>query len=325
MDILHIILPVFAIIVTGWLLRAINYITDSMAEQMYVFARRVAAPALLLFSLGSVSFGQIWYWDYVGVFGVVTFGVFIVVAYLATVMMKKSFNRVACGAFACMVGNAAFFGLPFLYGIFGRRAMVPAAVTMLILLVMYAVVVFILEMAGSKRSFENAIRKAGTVLFTEIVVIAAIIGILYSLTGLPIPDGVAKYLRFFEVSFVAVALFAFGAQINFKNFAKECSEEFFPMVWKVAVMPALMLWVSWAFKIQAMWAVVGILVSAMPTAFIAQVLTKAYGKDKQKSVVERVGRISRVTAVCGLVALFFWLLILAHLYPSEFRFTRSFY
>lgn len=316
---MSIILPIFAIIITGWLLRTMNYVSDAFAEQLRNFACCIGAPALLLFSLGSVSFDQIWYWEYVGVFGVVTLGVFLILAYLATVVMKKSFNRVACGAFAVTVSRIGLFGLPFLYGIFGRRAMVPAALTLIMAYLIYAVVVFIFEIRHSKTGFEGALRKAGCAFFCNCLIIASIIGILYSLTGFSIPDGVAKYLRFFEVAFVPVALFAFGAQLDFKGFAKDFTSEFWPVVWKLAVMPALILWVGYSFGIHPTWLVVGVLLSGVATSHRALSLGKTYSKDGKKTASDRLARIYKVTSVCSVVTLFFWLLILANMFPGEFR------
>ena len=48
MEIADMVLPVFAIIVTGWLAGGLGYISRSMADGLVHFAYNVAMPALLV-------------------------------------------------------------------------------------------------------------------------------------------------------------------------------------------------------------------------------------------------------------------------------------
>jgi malonate transporter and related proteins len=51
MEIADLVLPVFAIIVTGWLAGALGYISQSLADGLVHFAYNVAMPALLFVTI----------------------------------------------------------------------------------------------------------------------------------------------------------------------------------------------------------------------------------------------------------------------------------
>jgi len=310
-----IILPIFAIIVSGWILRHFKCVSDELAQQLMHFVRRIAMPLLVANAFAMTSWGDIWNWEYIGAFGIPVFGMFIIVMYFLSVVKKQNRAHAAARShFMCVGSDVNIFGLAFLYGIFGRKMMVSGALTYLMIFAVFSIAIGLMEMKRS--TTDEGVRTALRTFFFNTLVIGAIVGMLYSLTGWSIPLGVTKYLVMFEYAMVATALFATGILIDFTSFQKTISKHWFAYFWKFVVMPFIVFWVMYTYGIDPMWAVVGIYVAAFPCPFQALDLTIKYVKDKQLSdcLIDFV----ETSIPISIILLFFWSMVIYAYYPSVF-------
>ncbi len=215
MAIISIILPVFVIIILGWLFRSWNLIKKDAVRSYYLFVRFVAAPALLLLSLGSASFDNIWNWKYIVCFSASVIGLFIVTTYVLRVIMRKPLVQSSFLAAVISTSNVGYLGLPILYGVFGRKAIVPAALAIVIQMIILAIAVFMFEVSKQEReAVHKAFNKAVRFFFLHPLMIAIIVGVLYSLTAFPMPAALAKFLHLLELAVIPVALFTVGFQVD---------------------------------------------------------------------------------------------------------------
>jgi predicted permease len=64
MEVAELVLPVFAIIVTGWLAGGLGYISRSLADGLVHFAYNVAMPALLFVTIAQETARNLLEWRF---------------------------------------------------------------------------------------------------------------------------------------------------------------------------------------------------------------------------------------------------------------------
>src|SRR6185437_12971023 len=69
MEVADLVLPVFAIIVTGWLAGWLGYVSRSLADALVHFAYNVAMPALLIVTIAQESARSFLEWRFLLAFG----------------------------------------------------------------------------------------------------------------------------------------------------------------------------------------------------------------------------------------------------------------
>ena len=69
MEIAGLVLPVFAIIVTGWLAGWLGYVSRSLADALVHFAYNIAMPALLVVTIAQEKAGNLLEWRFLLAFG----------------------------------------------------------------------------------------------------------------------------------------------------------------------------------------------------------------------------------------------------------------
>ena len=323
MEVVTVFLPVFAVIILGWLFKSWKFVDATVSEGLYRFARRVAGPALLLLSMGSASWYSIWQWEFVAIIGIPLITLFVIFMYFFKMMTKDGVNASAVSALSLLVSNVGFYGLALMYGIFGRRAMVPMAFAIVIMMAMCAICVMVMN--GSKAKGYGAGIQAGLkCFFRDGFIIAIIIGGLYSLSGLMIPAGIAKFLHFLEIAFAPVMLFSIGMTLDARVLEKSFKDIWLAMLIKLVAFPLLIIWICCAYNYTGIWAITAIIIAALPTGHNCCKLAKA-SSDKKNRFHHMISAMVESTNVAAIVTVFVWLVILAQIFPAEFGRNLSFF
>src|SRR5262245_3988177 len=216
MEVADLILPVFAIIVTGWLAGWLGYISRSLADGLVHFAYNVAMPALLFFTIAQEPAGKLLEWRFLLAFGGGSLLCFALV-FLAvrTGWNRGRASRTMYGMTAAMTITGCV-ALPILHSIYGQPAVLPAAIaTVFVAAVMFPATVVLLE-SERRGAHDRAARPA--VLAKQIVgnpmVLSTMIGLAWAITGLPIPAPIAAYMNIFAGALTPCALFAIGLGLS---------------------------------------------------------------------------------------------------------------
>src|SRR5215510_12829658 len=105
MEVAGLVLPVFAIIVTGWLAGWSGYISRSLADGLVHFAYNVAMPALLVVTIAQEPAANLLEWRFLAAFGGGTMLGFALVYFAARL---GAFSSEACHrAFDPVVGTGS--------------------------------------------------------------------------------------------------------------------------------------------------------------------------------------------------------------------------
>jgi malonate transporter and related proteins len=149
MKVADLVLPVFAIIVTGWLAGWLGYISRSLADGLVHFAYNVAMPALLFVTIAQEPARSLLEWRFLFAFG----GGSILCFMLVFLAVRAGSGHEVAGStmygMAAAMTNTGFVALPILHSIYGQPAVLPAAVaTVFVAAVMFPTTVILLESGG---------------------------------------------------------------------------------------------------------------------------------------------------------------------------------
>ena len=152
MEIPNLVLPVFAVIVTGWLAGALGYISQSLADGLVHFAYNVAMPALLLVTIAQEPASHLLEWRFLLAFGGGSMLCFALVFLAVRVGWGRELASSTIYGMTAAMTNTGFVALPILHAIYGQPAVLPAAIaTVFVATVMFPATVVLLESEGRGR------------------------------------------------------------------------------------------------------------------------------------------------------------------------------
>ena len=199
MQVASLVLPVFAIIVTGWLAGWLGYISRSLADGLVQFAYNVAMPALLIVTIAQEPARNLLEWRFLLAFGGGSMLCFAMVFMAVRAGWGRDLASSTMYGMTASMTNTGFVALPILHSIYGQPAVLPAAVaTVFVAAAMFPATVILLEGA---RDAAGGPSKRTAMLAKQIalnpMVLSTLIGLAWAILGWPIPAPVKAYLNIF--------------------------------------------------------------------------------------------------------------------------------
>src|SRR6202521_2117167 len=125
MRIADLILPVFAVIVTGWIVGYTGYISRALSDALIHFAYNIAMPALLIVTIAQEPARSLLAWRFLIAFGGGSLLCFVLVFVVARAVGRPGLAGSAVQGWAASMTNTGFVGLPILQATYGARAVLP--------------------------------------------------------------------------------------------------------------------------------------------------------------------------------------------------------
>jgi malonate transporter and related proteins len=310
MEVAALVLPVFAIIVTGWLAGWLGYISRSLADGLVHFAYNVAMPALLFVTIAQEPARNLLEWRFLLAFG----GGSILCFALVFLTVRAGWGRdlassTVYGMTAAMT-NTGFVALPILHSIYGQPAVLPAAVaTVFVAAVMFPVTVVLLERA------RGDVRKSSgrtVLLMKQIVlnpmVLSTLIGLAWAIAGLPIPAPVAAYLNILAAALTPCALFAIGLGLSVEGIRSNFTPSIVLAAVKLAIMPLMVYGLCVALHLNPLYTIAAVVCAAVPTAKTMYILAHEYKVEEPL-----VGATVSITTMLSVASLLGWIYIVSGL------------
>lgn len=209
-------ISVFLLMVLGLALRKIGWIDEAFASRMNKFVFRVPLPVLLFQDLATVDFYEMWDGRFVLFCFAVTF-LGIVIAGLLSLLLK---NRRIQGEFiqASYRSSAALLGIAFIQNIYGSAGIAPLMIIGSVPLYnIMAVTVLSFFSPERKKLDAGTVKKTWKGIVTNPIIIGILIGMLWSLLRLPLPEIVAKTVSSIGATATPLGLMAMGASFDFRK------------------------------------------------------------------------------------------------------------
>ena len=119
------LMPVFAVIVTGWLAGALGYVARDLSDALIHFAYNVAMPALLIVTIAHEPARSLLAWRFLIAFGGGSLVCFAIVFAWLRALRGQGLAEAAMQGWAASMTNTGFVALPVLQATYGRRRCCP--------------------------------------------------------------------------------------------------------------------------------------------------------------------------------------------------------
>lgn len=304
------ILPVFAVIVTGWIVGYTGYLSRTLSDALIQFAYNIAMPALLIVTIAQEPSHSLINWRFMVAFGGGSLVCFVLVLGIMSIGASRSLASRTMYGMAASMTNTGFVALPVLQAIYGQRAVLPAAIaTVFVAVVMFPIAVILLEL--DRRGTDNS-RTAPMATVRQIVlnpmVISTLIGMLCSVLNLRLPRPVATYLDVFADALTPCALFAIGLGLSIEGLRANVGRASLLSAVKLVVMPLLVYGLSLGLGLDPLYTIAAVICAAVPTAKTVYILAGKY-RSEEMMVASTVS----MTTLASVVSLVVWMYALSGL------------
>ena len=315
MDVAALILPVFAVIVTGWVAAQVGYVSRALSDGLIHFAYNVAMPALLIVTIAQEPARSLLAWQFLIAFGGGSFVCFALAFALARALGGKSLAGPSMQGWAASMTNTGFVALPILQATYGPRAVLPAAIaTVFVAVVMFPAAVILQELDPDKARDARIepVALARHVIVNPLV-LSALIGVAWAAFGAPMPGPVSAYLHIFADALTACALFAIGLAVSTEGLRAHFGRSALLTLVKLLIMPLVVFGLSVAVHLDALYTTAAVVCAGVPTAKTVYILAGEYRCEEQL-----VAATVSMTTLCSIATLILWIYALAQFSPLGF-------
>jgi len=298
------ILPVFAVIVTGWIVGYTGYLSRALSDALIHFAYNIAMPALLIVTIAQEPGHSLINWRFLVAFGGGSLLCFILVFGITSIQVPRSLaNRTMYGMAASMT-NTGFVALPVLQAIYGPRAVLPAAIaTVFVAVVMFPAAVILLEL-GQRNAHGSPTAPMVTVrhVVANPMVISTLIGMLLSVLDLRMPGPVTAYFGILADALTPCALFAIGLGLSIDGLRANIGRASLLSLVKLIIMPLIVYGLSMSLGLDPLYTIAAVICAAVPTAKTVYILAGEY-RCEEMMVASTVS----MTTLASVISLVVWL------------------
>jgi malonate transporter and related proteins len=298
------ILPVFAVIVTGWVVGYTGYVSRALSDALIHFAYNIAMPALLIVTIAQEPGHSLINWRFLVAFGGGSLLCFILVLGIMSIHVSRNLASRTMYGMAASMTNTGFVALPVLQAIYGQRAVLPAAIaTVFVAVVMFPIAVILLEL-GQRDTDGSRTAPMATVKHVVLnpMVISTLIGMLLSLLGLRMPGPVTAYLGILADALTPCALFAIGLGLSIDGLRANLRRASLLSSVKLLIMPLIVYGLSVSLGLEPLYIIAAVICAAVPTAKTVYILAGEY-RCEEMMVASTVS----MTTLASIISLVVWL------------------
>jgi len=309
-QIAELILPVFAVIVSGWIAGYSGYLSRSTADALIHFAYNIAMPALLIVTIAQEPGRSLINWRFLAAFGGGSLLCFFAVFGVMSIGASRSVASRTMYGMAASMTNTGFVALPILQAIYGERAVLPAAIaTVFVAVVMFPLAVILLEVRPRDGQGSRAVPML-TVKHVVLnpLVISTVVGMLLSVLGLRMPAPFTAYFGILAGALTPCALFAIGLGLSLEGLRANVKQASLLSVVKLVVMPLIVCGLCALLRLEPLYTIAAVICAAVPTAKTVYILAGEYQCEEMM-----VASTISMTTVGSLASLVIWIYALAKL------------
>jgi malonate transporter len=312
LSILVIVLPIFALILAGWGARRSGVLGPNATGELNRFVVHLALPALLFDIVAGAHWQALWQPGFIGAVGLAAGIVF-----AGTVLVRVRRHGLADAAvdgLNAAYANNGFIGFPLAAAVFGRVALAPTLIAVILTVcILFAIALILIEVGvqagapgGAGRG--RMIARVATSVGRNPLVIAPAAGALVLASGVAMPVPVETFLKLLGGAASPCALVALGLFLAEKRATAP------PPVRAVAGLVALKLIavpaLTWllatrVFALSAPMTHIAVLLAALPTGtgpfMVAEYYRREAGLTARVVLVSTVLSLATITAYLAMV------------------------
>lgn len=300
--------PVFALMVLGWVLKRIGFLTDEFTRVADKLVFHLALPSMLFLDIAQMDPSQLLDGKFVVFSAAVTLVSILLIWLLARLLMK---HREQVGAFVqgAYRSSAAILGSALIANVYGDAGYAPLMILASVPLYnIFAVLILVLESGGDRQQGGAGLKRAAINVCKNPIILGIVLGVPFALLKLPLPAMVTKTVSMAGQLATPLALLAIGAGFVWQNAKQKALPTTVAALTKLVFLPAvfLPLAVLLGFRNEQLMAILIMLGS--PSTPSGYIMAKQMGADSQLA-----SGIVVLTTVLASVTITGWIFLLRSL------------
>jgi hypothetical protein len=307
--ILAIVVPVFGLILIGWLAETSGYLGEGSGRVLAQFAFKVAMPAFLFKAMLSAKTPDGSPLALLAAYFGGTLAVWVVASWISRLALGRPRDDTAAVAMGATFGNTVMLGIPLALTAFGPEAAAPMAL------------IIAFETPGlwvlATLQMEWALRREGAGgaasvwqmlgdLALNPIILAMVLGLTWRWSSLELPGVAARLLDLLSQAAVPTALFALGQTLATYRIRGEVATLSVIAVCKLVLYPVVVyLLATHVFELPPLWLGIAVLLAAMPVGANAFLFAARY--DRVVPAISGALAVSTAIAVLSVSAVLYLL------------------
>lgn len=277
--ILDIILPVFGIVLIGYVAARSGAFPEAAGRGLAFFVFNFAIPPMLFRSMAAQTLPDPIEWSFLASYFGAGFIVCAVGALLTKALFRRNFAEAVIGGATGGVANVVLMGVPLALTTFGEAATFP-----IFLLVAFNAPVLIIITTlliegrhGGARNLRDLPLRLAKSLVTNPIVMALVLGVLWNLVGWELPHVVDVLARSLGQAALPCAVFSMGVSLAAYRVAGAVPQVGLSSVLKLTAHPFLV-WVlaTLVFTVDPLWRDIAVLAAAAPAGINVYMVATRY-------------------------------------------------
>lgn len=233
---LNVVLPLFIVIVFGYVVRHINLIDDHTLQKMNVVTFKTFLPLLLFYNVYNTKLEGVFNGKLM-LFAVLAILTTCVVIGIIIPMIEKENSRRGVLVQAIYRSNFVLFGLPLVLSLCGEEnAGVPTILIAVIVPMYNFLAVIVLEIfRGGKINIMKIVKG----IITNPLILASLLGIIFLLLGIKLPTAIEKSVSDMSKIATPLALFILGGSFKFEYIQGNLKQIIIGVFGKLILVPGI--------------------------------------------------------------------------------------
>ena len=279
MNVVNTIIPIFFVIILGWAARKKNWMPDTFVDPANRLVYYLAIPAMIFKAIYSNPLKSN---INITVLAITLISVCVtaLLVWLASKCVKERFTR---GTFmqSSVHGNLGYIGFAVAFYYLGHEGLVKASLIAAFLMILqnFISVVALQVYSGDTRENQRNMWFVAKKIMSNPVILAAMMGIIFSLTDLKIPSIISRTLDIISSFALPLALLIIGSTLSFKVVRSRPLLLCASSVFKLIILPGLGMFLFRIFDVSQDLVLPALILLASPTAAVASVMAKEMNGD----------------------------------------------
>ncbi|PLZ01504.1 transporter [Burkholderia sp. WAC0059] len=306
---LEILLPVFALILAGFVCRRRGVLGPNAASELNRFVVWLALPALLFDTMAHATWLQLDQPAFIAVFSIACAGAF---AFILAVRLARGLHLAdaSIDAIAAAYPNTGYIGFPLCLILFGASSLTPTTIaTIIVACVLFAIAIVLIEIGlQTERAPHRLGLKVLRSLSRNPLIVSPIAGVALAAAHVAVPASAETFLKLLSGAASPCALVSLGLFLAERRPAGDAVPRSALLLTgtKLVVQPALAWWLAArVFVLPATLVDMTVVLAALPTGTGPFMLAEFYRREGQ--VASRTILFSTLGSLVSLSALLLYL------------------
>ena len=305
------ILPVFLILGAGYFAARTGYLGVEVSEALNIFTIKFAIPILLFNALYNLDFRQAFHFSMLTGFFVGGFASFAVGIILARTIWKRRPGEAVAVGFSALFSNTVLIGIPITERAYGAGVMAPVfGIVALHATIMYTLGMVTMELARRDgRPLGETLLRAVKSLASNALMIGTLLGALFNLANIDIPEPVTSALKMVATAGIPAALVGLGITLTHYKLKANIGEALMVSVLKLFLQPFIALIIThYIFDLQVELVRAAVVLGATPPGINVYIFATLYKRAESLAASAII-----IAAILSVFTISFWIWLLAML------------